>query len=58
VEFLFGKDPFSTRMWELVLEKKILVSQGSVMSCNIISKCGNDSLMFYNPFLVRIPYSF
>ena len=58
MEFLFGKDPFSTRMWELVLEKKILVSQGSVMSCNIISKCGKDSLMFHNPFLIRIPYSF
>ena len=28
------------------------------MSCNIISKCGNDALMFHNPFLVRIPYSF
>jgi hypothetical protein len=45
-------------MWELVLEKKNLVSQGSVMSCNIISKCGKDSLMFHNPFLIRIPYSF
>jgi hypothetical protein len=27
------------------------------MSCNIISKCGKDSLMFKNPFLIRIPYS-
>ena len=27
------------------------------MSCNIISKCGKDSLMFQNPFLIRIPYS-
>ena len=35
-----------------------LVSHGSLMSCNIISKCGKDSLMFQNPFLVRIPYSF
>jgi hypothetical protein len=34
-----------------------LVQQGSLMSCNIISKCGKDSLMFQNPFLIRIPYS-
>jgi hypothetical protein len=34
-----------------------LVPQGSLMSCNIISKCGKDSLMFQNPFLIRIPYS-
>jgi hypothetical protein len=23
------------------------------MSCSIISKCGKDSLMFHNPFLIR-----
>jgi len=34
-----------------------LVPQGSLMRCNIISKCGKDSLMFQNPFLIRIPYS-
>jgi len=34
-----------------------LVPQGSLMSCNIISKCGKISLMFQNPFLIRIPYS-
>ncbi|KAL3569554.1 hypothetical protein D5086_029444 [Populus alba] len=34
-----------------------LVPQGSLMSCNIIYKCGGDSLMFQNPFLIRIPYS-
>jgi len=34
-----------------------LVPQGSLMSCNIISKCGRDSLMFQNPFLIKIPYS-
>ena len=34
-----------------------LVPQGSLMSCNIISKCGTNSLMFQNPFLIRIPYS-
>ena len=34
-----------------------LVPQGSLMRCNIISKCGKDSLMFKNPFLIRIPYS-
>ena len=34
-----------------------LVQQESLMSCNIISKCGTDSLMFQNPFLIRIPYS-
>ena len=28
-----------------------LVPQGSLMRCNIISKCGKDSLMFQNPFL-------
>ena len=26
--------------------RNFLVSQGSLMSCNIISKCGKDSLMF------------
>ena len=34
-----------------------LVPQGSLMSCNIFYKCGGDSLMFQNPFLIRIPYS-
>jgi hypothetical protein len=34
-----------------------LVPLGSLMSCSIISKCGKDSLMFHNPFLIRIPYS-
>ena len=33
-----------------------LVPQGSLMSL-LISKCGKDSLMFQNPFLIRIPYS-
>jgi hypothetical protein len=37
--------------------ENFLVPQGSLMSCNIISKCGKDSLMFQNPFLIRIPYS-
>jgi hypothetical protein len=36
--------------------RNFLVPQGSLMSCNIISKCGKDSLMFQNPFLIRIPY--
>jgi hypothetical protein len=26
--------------------------------CNIVSKCGKDSLMFQNSFLTRIPYSY
>jgi hypothetical protein len=34
-----------------------LIPQGSLMSCNIIFKCGKDSLMFQNPFLIRIPFS-
>jgi hypothetical protein len=34
-----------------------LVPQGSLMSCNIISKCSKNSLMFHNLFLIRIPYS-
>jgi hypothetical protein len=34
-----------------------LIAQGSLMSCNIIYKYGRDSLMFHNPFLIRIPYS-
>jgi len=34
-----------------------LVPQGSLMRCNIISKCGKNSLIFQNPFLIRIPYS-
>jgi len=37
--------------------ENFLVPQRSLMSCNIISKCGKDSLMFQNPFLIRIPYS-
>jgi hypothetical protein len=58
VDFLFGKDPFSKMMWELVLGICFLVSQGSLLSCHIISKCGKDSLMFHNLFLIRIPFSF
>jgi hypothetical protein len=27
------------------------------MGCNIIFKCGKDSLVFQNSFLTRIPYS-
>jgi hypothetical protein len=34
-----------------------LVPLGSLMSSHIISKCGNDLLMFQNPFFIRIPYS-
>jgi hypothetical protein len=34
-----------------------LVPLGSLMSCSTISKCSRDSLMFQNPFLIRIPYS-
>jgi hypothetical protein len=34
-----------------------LVPLGSLMSCSIISKCGKNSSMFQNPFLIRIPYS-
>jgi len=34
-----------------------LVPQRSLRSSNIISKCGNDLLMFQNPFLIRISYS-
>ena len=34
-----------------------LVPQGSLMSCNIIYKRGKYSLMFQNPFLIRISYS-
>ena len=33
-----------------------LVPQGSLMSSNIIFKCGKDSSMFQDPFLIRIPY--
>ena len=36
--------------------RNFLLPQGSLMSCNIIFKCGNDSLMFQNTFLIRIPY--
>jgi hypothetical protein len=35
----------------------LLVLQGSLMGCNIVSKCVKDSLMFQNSFLIRIPYS-
>jgi hypothetical protein len=37
--------------------KNFLVPKGFLMSCNIISNCGKDSLMFQNFFLIRIPYS-
>ena len=33
---------------------RMIFLQGCLMSCNIISKCGKDSLMFQNPFLIRI----
>jgi hypothetical protein len=36
--------------------ENLLVLQGSLMSCNIISKYDKDSLMFQNPFLTRIYY--
>jgi hypothetical protein len=36
--------------------ENFLVSQESLMSYNIISKCGKDSLMFQDLFLIRIPY--
>jgi len=36
--------------------ENFLVLQGSLMRCNIISKYSNDSLMFQNPFRIRIPY--
>jgi hypothetical protein len=35
----------------------LLVLQGSLMGCNIVSNSGKDSLMFQNPFLTRISYS-
>jgi hypothetical protein len=35
----------------------LLVLQGSLMGCNIVSKSVKDSLMFQNSFLIRIPYS-
>ena len=31
----------------------VLVLQGSLMGCNIVFKCGKDSLMFQNPFFTR-----
>jgi len=34
----------------------LLVPQGFLMGCNIVSKSGKDSLMFQNSFLIRIPY--
>jgi hypothetical protein len=37
--------------------ENFLVPQGSLMSYNIIYKCGKDSLMFQNHFLISIPYS-
>jgi hypothetical protein len=37
--------------------ENFLVPQESLISWNIIFKSGNDSLMFQNPFLIRIPYS-
>ena len=35
----------------------LLVLQGSLIGCNIAFKCGKDSLMFQNLFLITIPYS-
>jgi len=37
--------------------ENFLVPQGSLMSCNIISKCSRDSLMFQNPFLIHPSYT-
>jgi len=65
---MFGKDFLLTcglSIWQRFFSYKdvgacfgnVLVPQGSLMSCNIISKCGKDSLIFQNPFLIRIPYS-
>jgi hypothetical protein len=33
----------------------LLVLQGSLMGCNIIFKYDKNSLMFQNPFLIKIP---
>jgi hypothetical protein len=35
----------------------LLVLQGFLIGCNIVFKCGKDSLIFQNPFLTIIPYS-
>jgi hypothetical protein len=35
----------------------VIVPLGSLTSCSRIFKCGKDSLMFQNPFFIRIPYS-
>jgi len=56
VDFLFDNDLFFYKDVTACFEN-FLVPQGSLMSCNIVPKCGNDSLMFQNPFLTRIPYS-
>jgi hypothetical protein len=56
MNFLFGKDLFSYKDVGAYFGN-FLVPQGSFMRSNIISKCGKDSLMFQNPFPIRIPYS-
>jgi len=56
VDFLFGKHPFSYKD-VVAYFGNLLVLQGSLMGCNIVSNCGKDSLMFQNPFFTRFPYS-
>ena len=51
MDFLFGKESFSCKDVGGCFGN-FLVPQGSLMSCNIISKCGKDSSMFQNPFLI------
>jgi hypothetical protein len=37
--------------------ENFLILHGSLMDCNIIFKCGSDSLIFQNSFFTKIPYS-
>jgi hypothetical protein len=54
MDFLFGEDYFPNNAWIIFWSFPVL--HRSLMGSNIVSKCGNDSLMFQNIFFTWIPY--
>jgi len=56
MNFLFGKNPFPYKD-TIAFYKNFIVLQEYLIYYNIIFKCGENSLMFQNPFLITIFYS-
>jgi hypothetical protein len=54
--FLIWQKSFSYKDVAACFEN-FLILHRSLMDCNIIFKCGSDSLMFQNSFFTKIPYS-